>query len=59
MRSWSCFAGSPDCLLAALFLKKKTTQAVKTTPHIDQGKEGHFGTEYRKTYLPALCSLQS
>ena len=28
-------------------------QAVKATPHIDSGKENHFGTEYRKTPLPA------
>ena len=33
--------------------KRKTTQAVKTTPHIASGKESHFGTEYRKTPLPA------
>jgi hypothetical protein len=34
--------------------QQKTNQAVKTTPHIiDQGKESHFGTEYRKTPLPA------
>jgi hypothetical protein len=32
-------------------LEKKTTQAVKTTPHIVYGKESHFGTEYRP--LPA------
>jgi len=24
-------------------------QAAETTPHINQGKESHFGTEYRKT----------
>jgi hypothetical protein len=29
--------------------EKKITQAVKTTPHIDQGKISHSGTEYRKT----------
>jgi hypothetical protein len=29
--------------------KRKTTQAVKTTPHIDYGKVSHFGTDYRKT----------
>jgi len=33
-------------------MKEKTTQAVKTTPHIDWGKESHFGTEYRKIPLP-------
>ena len=32
-----------------------TTQAVKTTPHIDEGKESHFGTEYRKA--PLLCEI--
>jgi len=32
--------------------KRKITQAVKTTPHI-RGKVNHFGTEYRKTPLPA------
>jgi hypothetical protein len=32
--------------------KRKTTQAVETTPHIDQGKESHFGTEY---WSDSLC----
>jgi hypothetical protein len=28
-------------------------QALKTTPHIELGKESHFNTENRKTPLPA------
>jgi hypothetical protein len=31
--------------------KEKTTQAVKTTPHINKEKS-HFSTEYRKTPPP-------
>jgi hypothetical protein len=33
--------------------KRKTTQAVKTTPHMKLRKRSQFGTEYRKTPLPA------
>ena len=33
--------------------KRKATQAVKTTPHIDKGGKIHFGTGHRKTLLPA------
>ena len=33
--------------------KPRRQQAVKTTPHWSWGKVSHFGTEYRKTPLPA------
>jgi len=32
---------------------ERKTRRVKTNPHIYQGKESHFGTEYRKTPLPS------
>jgi hypothetical protein len=33
--------------------KKKTTQAVHTTPHISSGGISHIGTKHRKISLPA------
>ena len=43
----------PASFPTSIWRKRKTTQAVKTTPHMKLRKVSHFGTEYRKTPLPA------